>query len=138
MVKVIIGIENISFDAAHYTYGIENKCMNLHGHTYKLSIEVEGDVNPETGMVIDFLILKDIVKQIVKEYDHKIIVSKRDFDKIILEGPFNKEVKVIDYPHATAEYLAIDIAKNIYEKIKLPVKLKLYEGLNNYVIVKIE
>lgn len=137
MVKAVIGIGNISFNAVHYTLGAESKCMNLHGHTYRLIIEVEGDVNPDTGMVIDFTILKKTVVDVINEYDHKIIVPKKDLDKIELKGPFRKDIKVVDYPFATAEYLAIDIAKKVYEKLKLPVKLKLYEGLNNYVIVKI-
>ncbi|MEM0380057.1 MAG: 6-carboxytetrahydropterin synthase [Desulfurococcaceae archaeon] len=138
MVKIIIGVENISFDASHYTKGFDRECLNLHGHTYKLSIEVKGDIDPDTGMVIDFSILKKEILSIVKEYDHKIIVSKRDLDKISIKGPFNTEFKIIDYPYATAEYIALDIARRLREKIKLPVRLKLYEGLNNYVIVEID
>ncbi|MEM4786070.1 MAG: 6-carboxytetrahydropterin synthase, partial [Desulfurococcaceae archaeon] len=114
------------------------ECLNLHGHTYRLSIEVKGDIDPDTGMVIDFSILKKEILSIVKEYDHKIIVSKRDLDKISIKGPFNTEFKIIDYPYATAEYIALDIARRLREKIKLPVRLKLYEGLNNYVIVEID
>jgi len=135
MKKVVVGVEGFTFDSAHYTKGITSKCMNIHGHTFKLSVEVEGEINPETGMVVDFLVLKDIVKKVISEYDHKFIIPKKDFEKIRVEGPFNYEYKVIDYPEATTEYIALDIAKKIYEKLNLPVKVKLYEGSRNYVII---
>ena len=136
MPKAIVGVKKFYFDAAHYTPGVEGKCQNIHGHTYRLDVEVEGEINKATGMVIDFLVLKKIVKRIVEEYDHKIIVPRRDLDKVVLRGPFNVDVKVIDYPFATTEYLALDIAKRIFEKIGLPVKVKLFEGPRNYVVVK--
>ncbi|RLG83829.1 MAG: 6-carboxytetrahydropterin synthase [Thermoprotei archaeon] len=134
--KAIIGIKDLDFDAAHYTGGIESKCKNLHGHTFRVEVEVYGEIEPKSGMVIDFLLLKRIVKDILSDYDHKIIVPKKDLDKIRIEGPFNIEFKAIEYPEATTEYIALDIARRIYDKIGTPVIVKLYEGLRNYVVVK--
>jgi len=134
--KAIVGIKDLNFDAAHYTSGIESKCKNLHGHTFRVEVEVYGEIESKSGMVIDFLVLKKIIKKILSDYDHKIIVPKKDLDKIRIEGPFNVEFKVIDYPEATTEYIALDIAKRVYEEIGLSVKVKLYEGSRNYVIVK--
>ncbi|MET1160098.1 MAG: 6-carboxytetrahydropterin synthase [Thermoprotei archaeon] len=130
-----VGVEGFSFDSSHYTR-INGKCESLHGHTYRLSVEVEGEINPDTGMVIDFTKLKEIVKKVIEEYDHKIIVPKRDLEHITIEGPFETRFKVIDYPEATTEYIALDIAKKIYDEIGLPVTVKLYEGTRNYVVVK--
>ncbi len=135
-VKIRAGVENISFDASHYTPGVESKCRNIHGHTYRLSVEVEGKLDPSTGMVIDFLILKRIVREIIDEYDHKLIIPRKDLDKTIVKGEFNTVYKVIDYPVATTEYIALDIARKIYERLGLFVRVKLYEGNNNYVIVE--
>ncbi len=134
--KVVVGVQGFTFDASHYTKGISKKCMNLHGHTFRLDVEVEGEINPETGMVIDFGVIKNIVKEIIKEYDHKIIVPKRDLEKIAIEGPFNKDIKPIDYPEATTEYIALDIARKIYEKLGTPVRVRLFEGERNYVVVE--
>ena len=135
--KFRVGIENLSFDAAHYTKGAEGKCMNLHGHTFKVSVEVEGEVNPETGFVIDFTVLKKLVKNIIEDYDHKIVIPKKDLNETFIKGRFRGEVKILDYPEASTEYIALDIARRIYEKLKMPVKVKLFEGLRNYVVVEI-
>ncbi|MCD6341213.1 MAG: 6-carboxytetrahydropterin synthase [Desulfurococcales archaeon] len=137
MVRVKVGVEGLTFDASHYTKGIAEKCMNLHGHTFRVSVEVEGDIDPETGMVVDFSALKKVVKEVISDYDHKIIVPRKDLGKISIEGPFNTGVKVIDYPEATTEYLALSIAKEIKERLGMPVRVKLYEGERNYVVVEL-
>lgn len=59
------------FAASHFLTKYHGKCENLHGHNYKLIVTIEGEVK-EDGMVIDFKIIKDIVKQHVLEtLDHK-------------------------------------------------------------------
>lgn len=66
---------NGKFDASHYlTVETEynERCMSLHGHTYKYSFTVQGDCDEKTGMVIDFGELKEkIVKEIKERFDHK-------------------------------------------------------------------
>jgi len=57
------------FSAAHYLPNYDGPCANLHGHTFKVEVWLEGEVNPETGMVIDF---KDI-KAELDIFDHKCI-----------------------------------------------------------------
>lgn len=134
--KAIVGIKDLSFDAAHYTSGADRKCKNLHGHTFRVEVEIYGEIESESGMVMDFLVIKKIIKNILSDYDHKIIVPKKDLDKIFIKGPFNVELKVIEYPNATTEYIALDIAKRIHGKIRKPVIVKLYEGLRNYVVIR--
>ena len=130
--RACIGVKGLTFDAAHYTRHSTRKCLNLHGHTYTVNVEVYGDIDPETGMVMNFLDLKRVVKDVIEEYDHKLIVPRRDLDKITIRGPFNLAVKTIDYPEATTEYIALDIARRIYERIKKPVKVQLFEGAGSY------
>ena len=57
------------FNAAHYM-PVKGEVL-LHGHTYKLVACVEGDVGKDS-MVIDFLVLKDVVKEVIKpvSYTH--------------------------------------------------------------------
>ena len=131
-----VGVEGFTFDSAHYTKGSSDKCLNLHGHTFRLEVEVEGEIDPETGMIIDFALLKNAVQEILADYDHRVIVPKKDIDKIVLSGPFHKCIKTIEYPQATTEYIALDIAKRLYEKLRMNVRVKLYEGNRNYVIVE--
>ena len=55
-------LKEFEFDAAHYLPEYNGKCERLHGHTYKLVVKVEGTPDKE-GMVIDFIRLKNIVKE---------------------------------------------------------------------------
>ncbi len=59
-----------TFDAAHFLTCYHGKCEKLHGHTYKLEITIEGVVQ-ENGLVLDFVIFKNIVKKnILEKLDH--------------------------------------------------------------------
>lgn len=70
-----------SFDAAHQLYDHNEseewnqntfgKCAQLHGHTYNLEVEVTGNVSEDTGMVLNYFDLDEIVKPIVESLDHK-------------------------------------------------------------------
>jgi 6-pyruvoyltetrahydropterin/6-carboxytetrahydropterin synthase len=62
--------KEFTFDAAHFIPNYHGKCEKLHGHTYKLQVSIEGDVN-EHGMVLDFAELKKIVKEhVIHKLDH--------------------------------------------------------------------
>lgn len=69
--------KEFSFDMAHMLDGHDGKCQNLHGHTYKLQVEVCGELiesGAKSGMVIDFSDLKAIVKrEILDQMDHAFI-----------------------------------------------------------------
>jgi len=62
-----------SFDAAHYLPWYDGKCANLHGHTWEVEITVEGVVDPQTGMVLDFIVLKQIVEPWIENLDHSLL-----------------------------------------------------------------
>ena len=135
--KVIIGVRGLSFDSANYTLGVSEKCLNLHGHTFSVSVEVLGEIRDDTGMVLDFSLLKKHIKEIIEEYDHKVLLPKGHTKSTIIKGLFRTEIKELDYSHATTEYIALELAKRLYERIKMPLRLKLFEGMNNYVIIEI-
>ena len=58
--------KQFDFEAAHFLTKYHGKCERLHGHSYKLFVTVEGPLQ-ENGMVIDFVILKKIVKEFKEE-----------------------------------------------------------------------
>lgn len=64
--------KDIKFDCAHMLSNYEGKCANLHGHTYHGTVTLEGDVNPETGMLLDY----NTIKNAVDKFDHAVIFSK--------------------------------------------------------------
>ena len=59
------------FDAAHFLPDYDGKCEQVHGHTYRLEVEVEGKLG-EAGMVVDFNEIKKVVDgQVVEKLDHE-------------------------------------------------------------------
>lgn len=62
-----------TFDAAHKLTNYYGKCERLHGHTYTLEVTLEGDIH-SNGMVIDFVVLKRIVKRhVLEKLDHQYL-----------------------------------------------------------------
>jgi len=102
---------------------IFGKCSNpnYHGHNYELVVHVTGDIDPETGFVIDMKILKQIIYEEVEvAFDHKNL---------------NVEVAEFRNLNPTAE----NIAKVIWHKIRkkldraLTLSVTLYETPRNFV-----
>ncbi|MGA8265327.1 MAG: 6-carboxytetrahydropterin synthase [Ignavibacteriaceae bacterium] len=121
-----------TFNAAHRVFNpnlsdeenskIFGKCSNpnWHGHNYILEVVVAGEINPETGYLID---LKDL-KEIINEY----VIEKVDHKNLNLEVDFMKGIQ------PSAENITIQIWKQLEKKIpsgKL-YSVKLYETENNY------
>ncbi|MCS7053110.1 MAG: 6-carboxytetrahydropterin synthase, partial [Ignavibacterium sp.] len=52
-------------------------CKNIHGHSYKMILTVEGEMN-EQQMVIDYYDLEKIINPLVQELDHAFMVNKND------------------------------------------------------------
>ncbi|MEP1489307.1 MAG: 6-carboxytetrahydropterin synthase [Algibacter sp.] len=121
------------FNAAHRLFradwsdeknnAIFGKCNNpnYHGHNYELIVSVTGDINPETGFVIDIKILRDIIKREVEdEFDHKNL---------------NLDLEVFKGLNPTAENISVVI----YNKMKplipsnLDLEITLYETPRNFV-----
>ncbi len=68
------------FEAAHHLAWHPGKCRNLHGHSYRLDVSVEGPLDTN-GVVLDFDTLQDIVRtQVIDQWDH------RDLNEV-LENP---------------------------------------------------
>ncbi len=121
------------FNAAHRLYrkdwsdqqneNIFGKCSNpyFHGHNYELIVHVTGDVDPETGYVMDMKILKDLIKAEVEDkMDHKNL---------------NEEVQEFQSKIPTAENIAIVIYDALKPHLNPEHKLAvtLYETPRNYV-----
>lgn len=67
------------FEAAHNLPNYVGACRSVHGHSYKLEVEISGremlhEFGSSTGMIIDFTIMKEIVtKEIIDQFDHKML-----------------------------------------------------------------
>jgi 6-pyruvoyltetrahydropterin/6-carboxytetrahydropterin synthase len=69
---IMILYKEFTFEAAHrLPYVPEgHKCGRLHGHSFRVKIYVEGDVDPQSGWVIDFADIKRAFKPIYERLDH--------------------------------------------------------------------
>ena len=117
----------VNFNAAHRLYRIDwsdekndaifGKCNNpnFHGHNYVMEVWIEGDIDPETGYVIDLKILKDIIKEeIVERFDHRNLnLDCSEFENLI---PTAENIILVSWNL---------LRSRLDEKFKL--KLKLWE-----------
>jgi 6-pyruvoyltetrahydropterin/6-carboxytetrahydropterin synthase len=70
--KVTVAKDYLVFAAGHFiTYG--DFCETLHGHNYRVSVELEGELD-ENAYVFNFVPLKRIMRQLVNELDHKMLL----------------------------------------------------------------
>ncbi len=121
------------FNAAHRIFNpawtdekntqVFGKCSNpkYHGHNYELEVKVTGEVDPETGYLMDLKDLKDIIKKEVEDrMDHKNL---------------NEEVAEFKDLIPTAEHITYVIYKLIRKKLsdEMDLKIRLYETPRNFV-----
>lgn len=92
-------------DCAHLLPG-HPKCGQLHGHTYRVELTVEGDAS--SGMLLDFADLKARLRAALSRYDHR---HWNDF---------------MDYP--TVENICERLAGDVAAAVRLPFTLRVYEG----------
>lgn len=124
------------FNAAHrlfvkewndeQNFSVFGKCSNphYHGHNYELITSVSGEIDPQTGFVIDLKILNDIINQEIKEkLDHKNL---------------NLEVEEFKTLNPTVENIAVVIWSILRKHLKkdLDLEITLYETPRNYVTYK--
>jgi 6-pyruvoyltetrahydropterin/6-carboxytetrahydropterin synthase len=72
--KVSVTKDNIVFASAHFITFRGHRCETLHGHNYRTRVSVEGGIDPETAFVIDFAELKQLMKRLVDEIDHRVLL----------------------------------------------------------------
>lgn len=72
-----------NFAAAHALRHYEGKCERVHGHNFNVSITVEGNkLKAQSEILIDFKILKNLLKQALEQVDHSFLNEKEPFDAL--------------------------------------------------------
>jgi len=125
-----------SFDSAHFLSEYKGKCANIHGHRWKVEVEVQSETLTKggqlEGMVIDFGDLKRDVKSMADSYDHALIVqigSMRDETlNCIKQDGF--KVILVDF-RTTAENFAKFFFKQMKDKGYNVKRTTVYETPNN-------
>ncbi|MEO3405555.1 6-carboxytetrahydropterin synthase QueD [Mucilaginibacter sp. CAU 1740] len=67
--------QHFTFDAAHFLPHVPegHKCRNLHGHTYHLTLYIEGEILEKEGWILDFSDLKDVAMPVIGLLDHTLL-----------------------------------------------------------------
>ena len=71
-----------SFAAAHALRNYHGKCENVHGHNYKVQVRVVGPELDETGMLLDFVELKRLLRGATERLDHQFLNETAPFDTV--------------------------------------------------------
>jgi len=68
-------IKTFRFEAAHQLVNVPDthKCRRLHGHSYRVDVHVAGEVDPVSGMVMDFGTIVAAVRPIMDQLDHRLL-----------------------------------------------------------------
>jgi len=70
------------FSSAHRLRMYSGKCEKLHGHNWKVEVTVSGEIDTESGMVIDFGILKKELEKVLARLDHSYLNDIDYFKKV--------------------------------------------------------
>ena len=128
--KIILdGIHtNLRFSSAHMIIG-HDACGKIHGHSYILDLEIEGEPTGEYGFVIDFKIIKEIARKICKSLDHRLII------------PYNHpEIEVIEENDEIFHFKTQDKKEYLVPQediVILPIKSTNAESIAVYITEKI-
>ncbi len=61
------------FSAAHFLSGYRGRCENLHGHNYRVRAYARGEELDESGMLLDFGVLKKALREVCEGLDHRLL-----------------------------------------------------------------
>ena len=72
--RIRISKDYTVFASAHFITFEGHRCETLHGHNYRVGVVLEGALDEETWYVLDFSVVKRIMRQICNEIDHKVLL----------------------------------------------------------------
>jgi len=129
--KVRVTKDHLVFCSGHFISYEGDKCERLHGHNYRATVEVEGELDAN-HYVFDFVALKHRTKAITDELDHRMMLPTRNPYIAVEQGPRSVRVRYGDrewlFPrddcvllpveNTTAELLARYIAGRLADDLK--------------------
>lgn len=109
-------------------------CKNIHGHSYKMIVEFEGELD-KNEMIIDYYDVEKIINPIVEKLDHAFMVNKNDQIVLELLNRMNSKKVVVDF-QSTAENICLYLLNEV-KKASLPenvssIKVRVYETEFDY------
>ena len=114
------------FAAAHFLSHYHGKCEHLHGHNYKVRLWVKGDDLDDGGMLVDFSILKKVLRHIASSLDHS---NLNDFP-VFENDPSAERIAKYIYDEAEKLFLSMNVdPEKLYavEVYETPTSMVRYE-----------
>jgi len=126
--------KEFTWEMGHRLTFHKGKCKNLHGHSYKCLVELNGEPD-QNGMVLDYYDVKKIIEPLIEEMDHSFMVYKNDKELLQALEKLNSRYVVVDF-ETTAENICLHLLQKI-KVSKLPkniksLKVKVLETENSY------
>ncbi len=126
------GYSGLRFSSCHFIPRHE-KCSRLHGHSYIMRLRLEGEVGPD-GMIMDFVILKRKLKEMIEQLDHMVLLPGRSPDarisvadgsvEVVVCGKRyvfpEEDVVILDVTATTAEEMALLLTERMAAETDLP------------------
>lgn len=73
------------FDAAHKLIGYKGKCQRMHGHRWDVEVCIEGHKLDDINMLIDFKVVKSIMKELIEAIDHYVLNDQLGEENVTAE-----------------------------------------------------
>lgn len=106
--------KEFTFDSAHFLKDYHGKCENLHGHTYRMRVTIEGERQPN-GLIMDFAEIKKIVNEkVVNIWDHANINDTLE--------------------HASVENMCVWAWEQIKPELSELVEIRIWETADSFAI----
>jgi 6-pyruvoyltetrahydropterin/6-carboxytetrahydropterin synthase len=131
--RISLSKEDFVFAAAHFITFAGHRCETLHGHNYRASVRLAGALDPASWYVVDFSVVKKILRRLTDELDHKVLLpTENPIVKVARDGgrvavAVNGEPRytfperdcvLLPIPNTTVEMLARHLAGRLRGELK--------------------
>jgi len=109
-------------------------CKNIHGHSYRMIVEFEGELD-ERGMVIDFYDVEKIITPIIEKLDHAFMVNINDEGVIKFLEKMNSKKVVVDFESTVeniSKYLLEEISNTKLSSNVRVISVRVFETFDDY------
>ncbi|HEY3934832.1 MAG TPA: 6-carboxytetrahydropterin synthase [Gemmatimonadales bacterium] len=130
--RVNVSKDYLGFAAAHFLTFRGHACESLHGHNYRIGVTVEGPIDPECHFVVDFSVIKGLVRGEVERLDHRVLLPA-DNPKLAYRADdgmtYVSYLGQLTYQFPTRDCIIVPIANTTAEMLARWVAERLRKGL---------
>jgi 6-pyruvoyltetrahydropterin/6-carboxytetrahydropterin synthase len=101
-----------SFAAGHALRNYKGACENVHGHNFKIQVTIEGQELDQTGMLVDFLDVKQSMRDVIARLDHKFLNDVPPFD---VKNPSAENIAEYFYEELTSGLVSNPVPVRVRE-----------------------